>query len=74
MNLANSEAHIILPMDKELYIEKVSKDSCPSHAQNARDSLIGWQGCLPLGGKILEFVLKRPMPVDFYRLDKLVNN
>ena len=29
---------------------------------------------LALGGEILEFVLRRPMPLDFYRLDKLVSN
>lgn len=29
---------------------------------------------LALGGEILGFVLRKPMPIDFYRLDKLVNN
>ena len=44
--------------------------SCPK-----RPGLPYWLAWLmALCGEILSFILRRPMPLDFYRLDKLVNN
>ena len=44
--------------------------SCPK-----RPELPYWLAwLLALGGEILGFVLRRSMPIDFYRLDKLVSN
>ena len=44
--------------------------SCPK-----RPGLPYWLAWLiALGGEILGFILRRSMPLDFYRLDKLVND
>lgn len=44
--------------------------TCPK-----RPGLPYWMAWLiALCGEILSFILRRPMPLDFYRLDKLVNN